>query len=194
MKKLALWLVVVLVLVSSVSALALDQKGRFAIGGYGGYAMGFGDAFKKYDYSGYSEQFKTTFCLGGKVKYGLTPNIAIAGAGEYQGEKFESKGSIKETDNYHWFTIMVNGVYVFTPEKKICPYVTAGAGTYIPSEKKAARKPGINAGVGMEYFFQSNLALDAAGKFHMIFTKTKKTTYAQLLVGLTYYIGQSKGK
>jgi hypothetical protein len=185
-------LLMVIALVSSASA--IDQKGKISIGAYGGYAFGFGDVFKKYEYSyplvgRFSEQFKTTFCFGAKVKYGVTPNIAIAGAVDYQGEKWESKGVIAESDNYHWITIMANGVYFFTPEAKTCPYITAGAGFYIPSEKGADSKPGVNAGAGLEHFFKTNLALDAGARFHMIFTKDKSTTYAQILVGVTYYLG-----
>lgn len=194
MKKLLVLVTLVMIVALVSSASAINQKGKISIGAYGGYAFGFGDVFKKYEFVGFSEQCKATFSFGAKAKYGLTPNIAIAGAVEYQGEKCETKGSIlgidvSETNNYHWITIMANGVYFFTPEAKTCPYITAGGGFYIPSEKGADSKPGVNAGVGLEHFFKPNLALDACGKFHMIFTKDKSTTYAQILVGVTYYLG-----
>jgi opacity protein-like surface antigen len=192
MKKLLVFVTLVMVIALVSSASAIDQKGKISIGAYGGYAFGFGDVFKKYEFVGFSEQCKATFCFGGKVKYGLTPNIAIAGAVEYQGEKCETKGSmlgidISESNNYHWITVMANGVYFFTPEAKTCPYVTAGGGFYIPDEGDS--KPGINLGGGVEHFFKPNLALDAGARFHMIFTEDKSTTYAQILVGLTYYLG-----
>jgi opacity protein-like surface antigen len=194
MKKLLVFVTLVMVIALVSSASAIDQKGKISIGAYGGYAFGFGDVFKKYEILDLSVQCKTTFSFGAKVKYGLTPNIAIAGAVDYQGIKCETKGSIlgmdvSESANSHWMAILANGVYFFTPEAKTCPYITAGGGFYIPSEKGADSKPGVNAGGGVEHFFKPNLALDAGARFHMIFTKDKSTTYVQGLVGLTYYLG-----
>lgn len=197
MKKLALLMVVVMVLVSSVSALAIDQKGKISAGAYVGYGFGFGDIFKKYDYGIYSLQNKMTFCFGAKVKYGLTPNIAIAGALDYHGAKTQATGNflgyaVSGSDTWHWMAIQANGLYYFSPAAKTCPYLTAGVGYYIPSQSGADSKPGINAGVGMEHFFQPYLALDANARFHMIFTKDKSTTYGMILAGVTYYFGVKK--
>ena len=192
MKKLLVFVTLVMVIALVSSASAIDQKGKFSLGGYGGYAFGFGDVFKKYEYSGFSVQCKTTFSFGAKVKYGLTPNIALAGAIDYQSGKTEAKGNfagfgVSGSVDWHWTGILANGVYFFTPEAKTCPYVTAGVGYYIPNEGDS--KPGVNAGAGVEYFFKPNLALDAGARFHMIFTEDKSTTYIQILVGLTYYFG-----
>jgi len=192
MKKLLVFVTLVMVIALVSSASAIDQKGKISIGAYGGYAFGFGDVFKKYEFGGYSVQNKITFSFGAKVKYGLTPNIALAGAIDYQGGKTEAKGEIEgfgisASDTWHWMGILANGVYFFTPEAKTCPYVTAGGGFYIPDEGDS--KPGINLGGGVEHFFKPNLALDAGARFHMIFTEDKSTTYVQGLVGLTYYFG-----
>jgi opacity protein-like surface antigen len=194
MKKLALLMVVVMVFVLSVSALAIDQKGKVALGAYGGYGFGFGDVFKKVEIGPYSIQNKMTFCFGAKVKYGLTPNIAIAGALDYHGGKSEAKGDfagfdVSGSESWHWMAILANGIYHFSPEAKTCPYITAGLGYYIPSVESGDSKPGVNAGVGLEHFFKPNLALDASARFHMIFTENNNTNYAMILVGLTYYLG-----
>jgi opacity protein-like surface antigen len=194
MKKLTLLLAIVMILGLVVSASAIDQKGKVAIGAYGGYGFGFGDVFKKYEFGDYSVQNKITFCFGAKVKYGLTPNVALAGAIDYQGGKAEAKGDfagfdLSGSESWHWMAILANAVYVFSPEAKTSPYVTAGGGFYIPSQEGADSKPGVNAGIGVEHFFQPNLALDAGARFHMIFTEDKSTTYAQILVGVIYYLG-----
>lgn len=194
MKRVTLLLVVVMILMLAVSASAIDQKGKFSLGAYGGYGFGFGDVFKKYDYGLYSVQDKITFCFGAKIKYGLTPNVALAGAIDYQGVKTEAKGSfmgygLTASKNWHWMGILLNAVYVFSPAAKTSPYVTAGGGYYIPSLTGADSKPGINAGIGVEHFFQPNLALDAGARFHMIMTKDKSTTYVVGQVGLNYYFG-----
>jgi hypothetical protein len=194
MKKLSLLFALLFILSLFTSASAIDQKGKISIGGYGGYGFGFGDVFKKYEFGGYSVQNKITFSFGAKVKYGLTPNIALAGAIDYQGGKSEAKGDfegfdLSASENWHWIGILANGVYFFTPEAKTCPYITAGGGFYIPSEEGADSKPGVNAGVGVEHFFKPNLALDGGARFHMIFTEDKSTTYVQGLVGVTFYLG-----
>jgi opacity protein-like surface antigen len=194
MKKLTLLVVALMVFVLAVSASAIDQKGKFSLGGYGGYGFGFGDVFKKHELGVYSIQDKITFCFGAKVKYGLTPNVALAGAIDYQGIKTEATGDFEGFDisaskNWHWMALLLNAVYVFSPEAKTSPYVTAGGGYYIPSLTGADSKPGINAGIGVEHFFQPPLALDAGLRFHLIMTKDKSTTYVVGLVGLNYYFG-----
>jgi len=194
MKKLIALFTVLMFLALIGSAAAVDQKGKISLGAYGGYAFGFGDVFKKYEFADYSIQNKVTFCFGAKVKYGITPNIALAGAVDYQAGKAEAEGSfmgfgISESESWHWIGILANAVYVMSPEAKTSPYFTAGGGFYIPSEEGADSKPGINAGVGVEHFLQENVALDAGARFHMIFTEDKSTTYVQGLVGITYYLG-----
>ena len=196
MKKLTVWLTLLLVVALVASASAIDQKGKFAIGGYGGYSFGFGDVFKEYELFGVKYQSKVTFSFGAKAKYGVTNNLALVGAFDYQGTKSEAEGTfefmgesypVSESVSSHWLGILANGVYTLSPEKKTCPYLTGGVGFYIPDEGDS--KPGINLGGGVEHFFKPNLALDAGARFHMIFTEDKSTTYAQILVGLTYYLG-----
>jgi hypothetical protein len=201
MKKSSLLLAVLMIFILAVSASAIDQKGKVAIGAYGGYGFGFGDMFKKYEmgytdpdlgFIGFSYQNKLTFAAGGKVSYGLTPNLALVGAVDYQGGKVDVKAQagflgVTMSDTYHWMAILANIKYVLTPAAKTCPYLTAGGGYYIPNEGDS--KPGVNGGVGVEHFFQSNLALDAGARFHMIFTSDKNTTYAQILIGVIYYLG-----
>jgi hypothetical protein len=192
MKKLLVLVTLVMVVALVSSASAINQKGKFSLGGYGGYAFGFGDEFKKYELLGSSWQHKASFCFGAKVKYGVTPNIALAGAVDYQAIKYEVKGpltEIEKSEDWHWMDILLNAVYVFSPEAKTSPYVTAGGGFYIPSLEGADSKPGINAGIGVEHFLKPNLALDAGLRFHLILTEDKSTTYVQGLVGLNYYFG-----
>jgi hypothetical protein len=180
-------LVMVLALVSPASA--VDQTGKFAVGGYGGYSFGFGDKFKEYEYMGFTSQNKLNFSFGGKVKYGLTPNIALVGGVDYQSGKWEGKlaeyvppelagGGLEESMNdsesdesFNWIGILAGGMYVFSPEATTSPYVTAGGGFYVPDEGDS--KPGFNVGFGVEHFFQDNLALDGGARFHMIFFKSE---------------------
>jgi hypothetical protein len=184
-------MLVFLTLVSS--AFAIDQSGRIAVGGYGGYSFGFGDVFKKYEEGDFSYQNKAGFCYGGKIKYGLTPNLALVGAVDYQAVKFVTEGygdifwDVLATEDWHWTGILLNLVCVISPEAKSSPYLTAGAGYYFPNEDDG--KSGFNAGLGMEHFFQDNLAVDVGARIHVIFTEVMNTTYLQTYIGLNFYLG-----
>jgi hypothetical protein len=216
MKKLIAVFTVVMFLALIGSAAAVDQKGKIGVGAYGGYAVGFGDFFKKWEFSdASSSQNKVNFSFGAKAKCGLTSNIALMAAVDYQAGKSEcDSAGESESTNGHWIGILGNVQYVFMQEQKTHPYVTAGGGLYIPDEGDS--KPGINAGVGVEHFFQDNLALDAGVRFHMVFFKSgdedvvndgdgglsysadnddtvqswDNATYLQIHVGVIYYFGR----
>jgi len=202
MKKLSIFLTVfLLIIILGAPSWAIDQTKKFAIGGYAGYGFGFGDFFKDQEFGyydpdlgfvGYSFKNKLTFCFGAKAKYGLTPELALVGALDYQSGDVDVKAAaggfaVGVSESYHWTGILANILYTLSPDKKTCPYLTGGVGYYMPEEGDS--KPGINLGGGIEHFFQPNLALDAGARFHMIFTEDKNTTYIQILAGLNYYFG-----
>lgn len=200
MKKLSLLFGLLFVLGSFTSASAVDQTGKFAVGGHFGYSFGFGDAFKEYEwgeywgteYWGYKYQNKVTYSFWGNVKYGLNPNLALMGAVDYQAGDIEVTATVGDisgsaSGSYSWTSVLGNLLFTLSPEKKTCPYFTGGSGFYIPEEGDS--KPGINVGGGMEHFFQDNLALDVGTRYHMIFTEEKNTNYLNIYAGLNYYFG-----
>ena len=200
MKKLSLLFTLLFVLGLFVSASAIDQKGKFAIGGALGYSFGFGDQFKEYEFGeyipglgfvGYKFQNKLSFSFGVKAKYGISPNLAIGGIIEYQGGSVDVKARVGGygagiSESYHWTNILASIIYSLSPEKKTVPYLGGGGGLYMG---ESVTKPGVHVGGGIEHFFKNNLALDAGARFHMIFTEGKSTTYVNGYVGLLYYLG-----
>lgn len=201
MKKLSLLFGLLFVLGSFTSASAIDQTGKFAVGGHLGYSFGFGDVFKEYElgyddpltgYWGIKYQNKVTYGFWGNVKYGLNPNLALMGVVDYQAGDVEvnaSAGGLSAaaSESYNWTSVLADFVFSLSPEKKTCPYFFGGGGFYIPDEGDS--KPGINVGGGIEHFFQDNLALDFGTRFHMIFTEEQKTNYLNIYAGLNYYFG-----
>ncbi len=199
MKKLCALFALVMILVLTTSALAIDHTGKFAIGGYAGYAFGFGDAFKDHEFGyyvpgygfyGWSVKNKLTYCVGAKAKYGLSPKLALVGALDYQAGDVEVKaaGSMAAfggSTSYDWTAILGNVLYTLSPEKKTTPNLTGGVGFYMDGDTKL----GINVGGGVEHFFQDNLSLDAGARFHMVFTEGESTTYLQIFAGVMYYLG-----
>jgi len=199
MKKLSLLFSLLFVLVLFNSASAIDQTGKFAIGGHFGYSFGFGDAFKEYEwgeywgteYWGVKYQNKVTYSFWGNVKYGLNPNLALVGVVDYQAGDVEFTGSVGDisgsiSESYHWTGVFGNLLFNLSPEKNTCPYFCGGGGAYINDD---VTKPGVNLGGGIEHFFQENLALDVGTRYHMIFTEGKKTNYLNIYAGINYYLG-----
>lgn len=199
MKKLIILFSLVMVLAFFTSASAIDHTGKFAVGGFAGYAFGFGDAFKDQEFGyqdpylgfvGYSYKNKLTFCLGANVKYGLTPKLDLVGGIDYQAGDVDAKATMGGfsggvSESYDWTAILANILYTFSPEKKTTPNLTGGLGIYMDGDTEI----GMNLGGGVEHFFQNNLALDGGARFHMIFTEGESTTYLQIRVGLNYYFG-----
>ena len=199
MKKLSLLFGLVFVLGLFASASAIDQTGKFAVGGHLGYSFGFGDVFKEYEgvygspltgFEEYKYQNKVTYCFWGNIKYGLNPNLALMGIVDYQAGDVDASTGVTAygiSDSYHWTSVLGNLLFNLSPEKITCPYFFGGGGLYIPEEGDS--KPGINLGGGIEHFFQDNLALDVGARYHMIFTEEEKTNYLNVYAGLNYYFG-----
>jgi hypothetical protein len=200
MKKLTLLFSLLFILGLFSSASAIDQTGKFAIGGHFGYSFGFGDVFKEYEVGGddlvlgeweAKYQNKVTYSFWGDVKYGISPNFALMASVDYQAGDVDVSATLGElsggrSDSYHWTSVLGNGIFNLTPEKNTCPYFTLGGGIYFNDD---VSEPGINLGGGIEHFFQDNLALDVGTRYHMIFTEGEKTNYLNIYAGLNYYIG-----
>ena len=199
MKKLSLLIGLLFVLGSFASASAMDQTGKWAVGGHLGYSFGFGDAFKEYQWNsgdlltGYEEsayQNKVTYSFWGNIRYGLNPNWTMMAVVDYQAGDVDLTGTVGDitgniSDTYHWTGVLGNLLFNVTPEKNTCPYFFGGGGLYIPNEGDS--KPGINLGGGIEHFFQENLALDFGTRFHTIFTEDQNTNYLNVYAGFNYY-------
>ena len=199
MKKLSLLIGLLFVLGSFASASAMDQTGKWAVGGHAGYSFGFGDAFKEYQWNsgdlltGYEEfayQNKVTYSFWGNIRYGLNPNWTMMAVVDYQAGDVDLTGTVGDitgniSDTYHWTGVLGNLLFNVTPEKNTCPYFFGGGGLYIPNEGDS--KPGINLGGGIEHFFQENLALDFGTRFHTIFTEDQNTNYLNVYAGFNYY-------
>ena len=199
MKKLSLLFSLLFILGSFASASAIDQTGKFAVGGHFGYSVGFGDAFKEYkwgeywgtEYLEFKYQNKVTYSFWGNVKYGLNPNLALMAVVDYQAGDVEVTTTVggiggSASASYHWTSVLGNLVFNLSPDKQTCPYFTGGGGIYINDD---VSEPGVNLGGGIEHFFQNNLALDVGARLHMLFTGGERTNYFNLYAGLNYYFG-----
>jgi len=169
-----------------------DLKGKMAVGGFLDFGIGFGDVFKEYGVSGVAT-FKSSLGLsfGGQFLYGLAPKIAVKGLFDYQTESYKATLlGMEAKSSYHILEISANGMYFFSPEKKMCPYVEAGPGLYSAGGGgSSSSNLGVNAGVGGMYMINDKVAIDAGGRFHMIFTTGKSTTFADIHAGVSFFLG-----
>lgn len=199
MKKLAAVFGLIFVLGLFTSASAMDQTGKFGIGGHFGYSFGFGDVFDEYEWSGLwgteyvvlKYQNKVTYSFLGNVKFWVSPTWALLAAVDYQAGDVDVTGSIGDvstgiSESYNWTSVMGNVVYTIPTQSWTCPYLTVGGGIYFNDD---VSEPGINLGGGIEHFFQDNLALDVGTRYHMIFTEGESTNYLNIYGGLNYYFG-----
>jgi hypothetical protein len=199
MKKLTILFSLLFVLGLFSSAAAVDQTGKFGIGGHFGYSFGFGEVFDEYEwggtwgseYWGVKYQNKVTYSFLGNVKYWFSPNWAVLGAVDYQAGDVEVTGSVAGlstgiSESYDWTGIIGNVVYNITPWNNTCPYLTAGGGIYMSDD---VSEPGANFGIGIEHYFQNYLALDVGARYHTIFTDVNNTNYINVFAGINYYFG-----
>jgi hypothetical protein len=201
-KVLSLLIVVMLIGAVSVSGQAIgDLKGKMAAGAFINFGIGFGDQFKSTTayFGGYSVTAKNKLqgSIGGQFLYGVAPKIAVKGILDYQKEKYEITGShtgLTASSTYHILEISANGMYFFSPEKRLCPFVEAGPGMYSfgGSGSSSSTKIGVNAGVGGDYLINEKFAIDGGARFHIVFTDIKNTTYLDIHAGVSYFFGAKK--
>jgi opacity protein-like surface antigen len=207
MKKWSLLFSILLVVGSFSSTLAVDQTGKFSLGGTVGYSLGLGDAFTEYkDYELRSQYrtYKVNFSLGIKFNYGISRNFAIGGIIEGQSGELTEKNyyGIVNHRSYDWLNLLANVDFRLSQEEKIVPYLGGGIGFYVAEENDLQGEQiavvGIHIGGGMEYFLKNNLALDVGARFHRIFNgivrytdfpEDKNITYINIYAGLNVYLG-----
>ena len=204
MKRFAIGLIAVLLIAGSASA--MDLTGMFQLGVFGGYGMGFGEAFDDYDMTVMSQtvsvESSLQFNFGANMGYNFTPDMGILGIVTYQMWKFESSGTVQgqsfdESETESWISVAANFAYYLMPEEPTKPYFFAGPAVYIPSMDGADTKIGVNGGIGVVHFFNENVALNARARFEMIpsayATGTsgdeKAITAGSANVGISYFYG-----
>jgi hypothetical protein len=171
-----------------------ELKGKMAAGAFLNYGIGFGDIFKTISLPGSETKNTLGLSFGGKFLYGVAPKVAVKGLLDYQIESYKvtliTNPQIETKTNFHILEISANGMYFFSPEKKLCPYMEAGPGIYaFGGGGSSTTKFGVNAGFGGMYMINDKLAIDAGGRFHMIFTDVKKTNYVDIHAGVSFILG-----
>lgn len=155
----------------------------------GAVSLTFGDAYYKFDSKRHVDPTTMpNFSLG----YDVTEHWGIEGTVGVLNSHLSSdlETGDAEGDPVHGMLYTINGIYHFTPYKIIEPYVTAGIGDIglEPSANEPVQEGLINAGAGIQAFFDKSLALRA--EFREIYATTGSGFNDYFVrAGISYLIG-----
>src|SRR6185437_1954070 len=155
----------------------------------GAVSLTVGDAYYKFDSKRYvNSSSMPNFALA----YDVTDHWGIEGTVGILNSHLSADLDTDdiEGDPVHGMLYTINGIYHFTPYKIIEPYITAGIGDVgvKPSGNEPVQEGLVNAGIGVQTFFDKSLALRA--EFRELYTTTG-TGFNDYFVnlGISYLIG-----
>jgi opacity protein-like surface antigen len=157
------------------SAFAGDfQQGTMAAEGRFGVAVPLGD---------FSDNYDSSFALGGSFLYGLNNVLALEGNLNYN-TNFSCSYSGCDVDI---FEFTGGARYLFPTNSLVVPYLGGGAGLYhIGGDNTDENDFGINYGGGVLVNLHPKIALDFSGRFNTVFADDTET-YLSLTGGLVYF-------
>ena len=92
-----------------------------------------------------------------------------------------SKVDRRGVGDTYWWNMTANAKYQFTTQN-LRPYLTGGAGLYIPGH--GSTEPGVNGGLGIDFTIDNNWTLEAGVDYHHIFTSGSDTKFINPRIGL----------
>ncbi len=150
--------------------------------------------------SGYSfakpEQLNPALMYGLKVGYdkigsSLEDSLGVEATFNYFSAK--SKSVVDKTTGY---LIRLDAIYPFVQGVKWMPFLAVGAGGIaIDTGTDSEKKPLINYGIGLKYFFENYLAVRIDGRHLMVYnTSSYPRNNFEIGVGVSYYFGKERKK
>lgn len=208
MRKLIVVLMVML-LVSGVSAFGQGLKGKMAISGYGGYSIGMGDAFKDYESFNYKYSSSAGITFGGMFHYGVTEKMMVGGElmmqsykfeGEYKGgsilDDYLKRGTLGKTsgiqqgvdlsysDTETKLNFLASALYALNYTEETAFYLIFGAGFYDFGDTEI----GFNGGLMYTKQISPSMDLFGAPRFHVVMAD-ETVMLLQLTAGVQFWLG-----
>jgi hypothetical protein len=156
------------------SAFAQGPAGTMMITGYGGYTLGFGDAFDDFELLGAEISTSAGICFGGIFHFFINDMFAVGGElymQSYKGEvKYSSTygGLLAGTDFSETNTEMnflFNALYPMSYSEEQAIYLMFGGGLYGDDESEF----GAHGGIAWHKALSPNIDLVITPRFHVIF-------------------------
>lgn len=182
-----------LCLALSVTVCGQNLKGEMMIGGYAGYTLGFGDAFKDYEEPGFKLSSSAGFNFGGMFHYGINEKMMIGGELGLQQYKadMEAVGTapigtivVEGSDTETKLNILFNGLYALNYTEDKAMFLTAGAGIYDSDF-------GLFGGILYRWAVSPTVFVFAMPRFHIVLADST-FELLQLSAGVQIPIGAKK--
>lgn len=183
-------IVMALLVIASVSAFGQGVKGQMRITGYGGYSLGFGDAFKDYNVPPVKVTSSAGLTFGGMFHYGVTDKLLVGGEVMFQSYKAKTEitgaysqyfgyASGSATDTKANF--LGNAMYAFNYDDAKAIFLIVGAGIYDSDF-------GINGGFAYTKQLSPTWYLYVAPRLHIVFSSGATAMLLQLAAGAQFLI------
>jgi hypothetical protein len=155
----------------------------------GAVTLTFGDAYYKFDSARHVD---TTDMPNFELAYDFTEQLGIEGTFGVLNSNLTATIDTGELEGSpaHGFLYTIDGVYRFGTYKILEPYVTGGIGVIglKPAGNEAVQQGLVNAGIGVQAFFDKSLALRT--EFREIYTTTGSGFNDYFVnFGISYLIG-----
>ena len=190
--KRVLLLMLALCLALSVTAVAEEGdglKGKMFVSAYGGYAIGFGDAFKDIDEEIMGVTYKYScdagIGFGGAFHYGVTPKLLIGGEIGLQSYKAEATiGGVSASETETKMNILASGLYALNyVEDESAFFLAFGGGQYAGYDEL-----GFYGGVLYAKKVGEKFSIFVMPRFHYVMSDPA-ATMLQVVVGATLPLG-----
>ncbi|MFH2056611.1 MAG: hypothetical protein ABIJ61_11680 [bacterium] len=192
MKRTLLILVGLMLIAASLSGQGL--KGTMMITGYGGYTLGFGDAFKDYDLGYYKFSSSAGITFGGIFTYFVSPKFGIGGELYMQSYKWESEYTgptgiyyldYSYSDSETKLNFLFDALYPLNYSDEKAMYLIFGAGAYDYGDTEI----GAHGGIAYMKQLSPNIDLYIAPRFHVVFAD-ETVMMVQITAGAAFGFGK----
>jgi len=174
------------------------KKKKVWLGVQGGYALGFGNYFKKRtlelkDDEGVFVKYLEhknglLYSFGATMKIRINQKFAFIGVYDYQKGEMEYPPDLKplelhDKEGYYWRYIELDVIRFMSTTGDINPYFEGGGGVFTfryDSQDIERTNLGLNIGFGLEKFLQTNLSMDVGIKLHVILKEGANPTFFQI--------------
>jgi hypothetical protein len=187
------YVAVILALALSAGAFGQGLTGKMMITGYGGYSVGFGDAFEEYEAFNYKYSNSAGFTFGAIFHYFVNEQFAVGGELMMQSYSFDSEytgtgsqffgdldASVSETE----MAFLFNGLYPFNYSDEQAFFLSFGGGLYEYGDTEF----GANGGIVFHRQLSPQINLYVAPRFHVVFA-SETIMLLQLSGGVAFAIG-----
>lgn len=152
MKKIGVFLVVIMLTAIAVTAQAEVKAGSASVTPFFGF----------YNFESRELELDNSYTVGLRAGYNFTENVGVEGVFNYVKTDVNELIPITRDDDVYMYGLSLEGLYHFFPDGKIVPFLAAGLGNlYYDSPNGHMDKLTLDYGAGLKVFLTDDVALRA---------------------------------